>query len=254
MILTYKDYGQGEPLFILHGLFGSLDNWQTLAKRFAEDYHVYIVDQRNHGHSFHADEMNYQVMAEDLLALINHLGLDTINLLGHSMGGKTAMTFSMNWPERLNKLLIADIGPQQYKMHHQKILEALHHIDRIKDLDSRKKADQLMSEFIDEPGVRMFLLKNLHWKEKGQLAWRMNLPVISENMRHIVASVGTEMVHVPSLFLAGGASDYITAEDHMMIQMQFPQSEIIEMMGAGHWLHAEQPDEFYQLVTDFLSF
>lgn len=241
-----------ETLLILHGLFGSSDNWQTLGKRFAEDYQVILVDQRNHGHSPHDPVFNYPVMAEDLLELVYDLQLTGFHLLGHSMGGKAAMTFAQQHPEFLDSLMVADIAPHAYPPHHTKILAALNSAnDEI--LQSRGSAEAHLSEFIPEPGVRQFLMKNLYWKTKGQLAWRMNVSVLTETMEDILGEVPGEGVDVPTMFLRGTASNYIQESDYPAIRNQFPQVSFVDFEGAGHWLHAEQPDKLFNTVVEFME-
>lgn len=252
MTLYHKVTGEGEPLFILHGLFGSSDNWNSLARRFAEHRQVILVDQRNHGRSFHTDEMNYEMMALDLIRLIDDLGFEKADLLGHSMGGKTVMSVAMDHPDFVSKLIVADIGPREYESHHEQVLAALLAVP-INDIKSRAEAIEIMQEHVQIEGVLQFLAKNLYWIEKGRLAWRMNLPIIVDNMDNILASVGTESCDKETLFIRGGASDYIPDEDLMAIHMQFPESRIETIEDAGHWLHAEDPESFFSIVTEFLS-
>ena len=254
MKLFHRILGQehSETLLILHGLFGSSDNWQTLAKRFAEDYQVVLVDQRNHGHSPHDPVFNYTVMAEDLLELVYDLQLTGFHLLGHSMGGKTAMTFAQSHPEFLDSLMVADIAPHAYPPHHRQILAALSSAtDEV--LQSRKSAEAHLSQFIPEPGVRQFLMKNLYWKTKGQLAWRMNVSVLSDAMQAILGAVAGQIIDLPTLFLRGTASNYIQESDYTAICNQFPQVSFVDFEGAGHWLHAEQPEKLYRTVVEFME-
>lgn len=252
MKLNYKREGSGEPLIIVHGLFGNLDNWQTLGKKFAEKYDTIIVDQRNHGHSPHDDVFNYDVMAEDLIELINDLNLKNVNIIGHSMGGKATMRLAQLRPDLLQKIVIVDIGPKGYPIHHDTILEGLHAID-FDVVKTRGAADKVISKYISAPDVKMFLLKNLYWKEKGQLDWRINLPVISDNMEKIVAAIPKDIVGTPTLFIRGEKSNYIVEEDYNEIFNQFINSDIETIYNAGHWIHAENPFDFYQLVIDFLD-
>ncbi|NNC81944.1 MAG: alpha/beta fold hydrolase [Flavobacteriales bacterium] len=252
MILNHRIQGEGEPLFILHGLFGSSDNWNTLGKRFAEHRQVILVDQRNHGRSFHTEEMNYSVMAEDLIRLMDHLTIERADMLGHSMGGKTVMKTALDHPERVERLIVADIGPQDYVSHHDEILDAMFSLD-LDSLDSRSDAVARLSEKLGSPSVVQFLAKNLYWVEKGRLAWRMNLQVIADHLDEILSSVGQEVYSGETLFVRGTASDYIVDTDMMALHIQFPQSEVKSIEGAGHWLHAERPDEFFQIVTEFLG-
>ena len=250
MKLHYRKLGEGQPLIILHGLFGSSDNWQSLAKKISEDFEVYLVDQRNHGHSPHSEEFDYQLMTDDLLELIEDLSLENVLLLGHSMGGKTAMTFAQQYPEYLSKLLVIDIGPKQYPLHHQQILSGLASID-LEVINSRGLADQQLSKFIDEPSTKQFLLKNLYWVEKGKLGWRINIPVLTREIHQIVEGLGRIKVEIPTLFVRGKLSNYILDEDLDKIKSQFINSNVVGIENAGHWVHAESPAEFYNVVMDF---
>lgn len=252
MELYYKVLGEGDPLIIVHGLFGSSDNWSTLGKKFAQNYKVYLVDQRNHGKSNHNEEHNYDSMADDLLELIYEEQLMSVNLLGHSMGGKTVMRFAEKHPELVDKMIVADIGPKEYPPHHNVILDVLLSVDPA-TISSRKEADEILQKQISDISIRQFLLKNLFWKEPKKLAWRMNVPVLNKNINEILAKVPNEEVDVETLFLKGEFSDYILAEDGPMIKKLFPNSEIILIKKAGHWLHAEAPKEFYTKVTEFLE-
>ncbi|MEX1001789.1 MAG: alpha/beta fold hydrolase [Crocinitomicaceae bacterium] len=252
MKLNYRSYGTGEPLIILHGLFGSSDNWQTLGKRFSDHYKVYLVDQRNHGKSPHSDAFNYDIMAEDLHELIEELGYDKVNLIGHSMGGKTVIAFAAEHPEMIKKMVVADIGYKAYPMHHDHILEGLHSLN-LDEIDSRGEADEKLKETIKEWGVRQFLLKNLYWVKKGKLAWRMNLDVLSEKMENILAEVEFDKIEVDTLFIRGAKSNYILDSDIEDLKKKLPSSRIHSIEEAGHWVHAEAQDEFYQVVTDFLE-
>ncbi len=251
MKLNYKREGQGKPLIIVHGLFGNLDNWQTLGKKFAESFDTIIVDQRNHGHSPHSDDFNYDLMAEDLYELITDLNLTKVNIIGHSMGGKATMRLAQLHPDVLEKIIIVDIGPKGYPLHHDAILAGLHAID-FDVVKTRGAADKVISKYIDTPDVKMFLLKNLYWKEKGQLAWRINLPVITQNMEVIVGPLPKDIVGTPTLFIRGEKSNYIVEDDYNAIFNQFINSDIETIYNAGHWIHAENPYDFYQLVMDFL--
>ena len=232
---------------------GMGDNWKTLGNRFAEEgYQVHLVDQRNHGRSFHSDDFTYEAMANDLLEYINHYKLKTISLLGHSMGGKTAMQFACENSHRVHKLLVADIGPKAYPQHHQDILKALSLLD-FNTLKTRKEADELLSRFIKDLGTRQFLLKNLYWVEKGVLGLRVNLEVVTREIAEVGKSLNQSFVfEKETLFLRGSKSGYIEDVDELMILKQFPKSKIVTVSNAGHWLHAENPNEFYQFVMNFL--
>lgn len=250
MKLHYREIGEGQPFVILHGLFGYSDNWQTHAKKLADYYRVILVDQRNHGHSDWAETHTYEDMAEDLHSLFVDLNLKKVILLGHSMGGKTAMTFAQMYPKLLDKLIVVDIGIKSYPMHHNDILKGISAID-LDSVHTRSEAEKQMEPFIDSPGVRQFLLKNLYWIEKGKLAWRMNVAVLREEMTHILQALPTVEVMIPTLFIRGEMSNYILDEDWEEIENQFPDSNLVSIPNAGHWVHAEAPVEFMENVLGF---
>lgn len=252
MQLNYKKVGKGQPLIILHGLFGSLDNWMTLSKKLGEQFEVYIIDARNHGFSPHSDEFNYEVMADDLLTFINEHNIIDPIILGHSMGGKTAMQFAMNYPEKISKLVIADIAPKPYPVHHGVILEGMFALD-FNIINSRKEADTELAKHIPDLSTRQFILKNLYWKEKGKLAWKFNLTVISDN----IEMVGFELNNIrpfnkSTLFIRGTKSNYILESDYQKINSIFLNSTI-ESIESGHWVHAENPTQFLEILNNFLS-
>ncbi|MCB0401385.1 MAG: alpha/beta fold hydrolase [Flavobacteriales bacterium] len=251
MELNYKKIGTGEPLIILHGLFGSLDNWMTLSKRFGERNEVFLLDARNHGLSPHDDEFSYEVMARDLYEFIQQHQLTNPTVLGHSMGGKTAMQFVMNYPGVLSRLIVADIAPKPYPVHHGDIIKGMFALD-FNVIRTRQQADEELSNYIPEISTRQFILKNLYWKEKDRLDWKFNLPVIANN----IDMVGDELANIhpvdlPTLFIQGSRSNYILESDYAAIKSIFTQADI-QSMNTGHWLHAESPDEFFSLVTSFL--
>jgi len=253
MELNYKKLGSGKPLIILHGLFGSLDNWMTLGKRWSEDYEVWLVDQRNHGHSPHDDAFDYPIMAEDLESFIAMHSIKKPIILGHSMGGKTAMEFAVNFPEMVSKLIVADIAPVEYEVHHYGIVAALKSVD-LNSIRSRKEADEMLSNRIKTLGIRQFLLKNLYLKEKNRYAWRFNLPVLERQLEPISHwPVSEGLYEGKSLFIKGANSDYILPQHGAEIVRKFPNYELEEIENAGHWLHAEAPDEFFQKVNNFIK-
>lgn len=246
--------GEGKPFIILHGFLGMGDNWKTLGSQFAEKgYQVHLVDQRNHGRSFHDTEFSYEVLAADLKQYCEEHSLIDIVLLGHSMGGKTAMLFATQFPELISKLLIADISPRFYPVHHDAILNGLSQLDFL-SLKSRGEADKSLSKFVHEVGTRQFLLKNLYWKEKGQLALRMNLEVLAEQVEEVGEPLPiSAKFEGDTLFLRGDKSEYISNQDERIIHAHFPKAEIVTISNAGHWLHAENPEEFYDAVMAFLK-
>lgn len=250
MKLHYRTLGEGKPMIILHGLFGFSDNWQTHAKKLAEYYLVILVDLRNHGHSDWADEISYELMANDVYELCLELQLSDFILLGHSMGGKVAMYFAQAHEHLLDKLVVVDIGMKAYPMHHEHILAGIHAVD-IKNNKTRSQAEKQLSAHIDSEGVKQFLLKNLYWKEKGQLAWRMNVEVLERDMPNILAEVPDTQVNVPTLFIRGEMSNYILDEDIPAIEDVFIDAEIVTIQNAGHWVHAEAPAEFLDTLLSF---
>lgn len=250
MILHYRELGNGKPLMILHGLFGFSDNWQTHAKKFSEYFRVILVDLRNHGHSPWSEAFSYELMASDIHDLQEHLHLEKFILLGHSMGGKVAMHYAQRWEDRLEKLIIVDIGVKEYPMHHQHILEGMHAVQPEKIM-VRSEAEQILRRHIESKGVIQFLLKNLYWKEKGLLAWRMNLPVLEREMNEILSALPAKEVMTPTLFIRGAMSNYILDEDWSDIAQLFPDAYLDTIPEAGHWVHAEQPEVFIDAVLSF---
>ena len=252
--LFFRELGdpQSEPFIVLHGLFGSSDNWLTLGKRFSEDFHVYLIDQRNHGQSFHDAEFNYKAMAADLQEFFKEQGLNSAHILGHSMGGKTAMEFAVNSPERVKKLIVADISPKSYPVHHHTILKGLFAIN-LEELSSRAEADEILAAFVPEIGVRQFLLKNLA-RNGSDFVWKVNLPVIAQKIEEVGFGLNENYRFTkPTLFIRGGKSDYILDSDTNRIHTIFKDASISTIPNAGHWLHAEKPSEFYELALDFLK-
>lgn len=250
-ILHSKILGQGQPLLILHGFLGMSDNWKTLGNKFAADYEVHLIDQRNHGRSFHHDDFSYSCLVSDLKAYIDFHKLANCILLGHSMGGKAVMQFALEFPAIVDKLIVADIAPKVYPAHHQYILKALSAVD-FSVQTSRKEIEKVLMHYIDEVGVVQFLMKNIYRKEKTHLAYRFNLPVLMNKYDEVVKTfeVG-EVYQKPTLFLRGGKSKYILSSDEIEIKRSFVKAEIITIQDAGHWLHAEKPIEFYENVRRF---
>ncbi len=253
MELNYKVFGQGEPIIILHGLFGTLDNWQTIAKRLAENYMVFIIDQRNHGRSPHVDGLDYPSMAEDLYDFMNENWIHQARIIGHSMGGKVAMQFALENPEMVEQLVVVDIGPQKNKGNHQAIFDALFSLD-LKNTTNRKMADAFLLEKMPDYGVRQFLLKNLSRNPSGGYRWKMNLEVIYENYENILAAIESEeQFDAPTLFIKGGKSDYLFEHQLSDIQMLFPSATMSTIAKSGHWVHADAPLEFQELVEAFFQ-
>ena len=253
MKLSFKKLGTGKPLLILHGLFGSADNWQTLGKQFAENFTVYLIDLRNHGQSPHSDEWDYQVMSEDILELINAEELNKVILLGHSMGGKVAMQFTVSHSERVEKLVVVDIGPKKYPVTNQFVIDAIDSLD-LDIYKNRKEIDEKLIPMIPDYGTRQFLLKNLYWNDEQKLAWKFNYPVLKEKIKAVgeVTPMPETPIEIPVIFIKGEKSDYIFSGDIKLITEMFPQAKIVTMPGAGHWVHADKPQEFFKAVNEFL--
>ncbi|WP_400192447.1 alpha/beta fold hydrolase [Hymenobacter sp. B81] len=254
--LHYRESGQGRPLVILHGLFGTLDNWQSLARRWAERFRAVAVDLRNHGRSPHHDEHSYELMAQDVLGLFDQLQLGPeTTLMGHSMGGKVAMRFALDYPDRLAKLVVLDIAPRRSSMEHQdNILDGLRAVE-LATLQSRQQADEALAQHIPQPDVRQFLLKNLYRREDNSFAWRPNLAVLAEDLTAVGAEVTAAQPFLkPALFIRGGKSNYISPEDKLHgIPTLFPNSQVETVVDAGHWVHAEKPEEVFGLVQAFVG-
>jgi len=253
MLLHSNILGEGKPVVILHGFLGMSDNWKTMGQKISEaGFQVHLLDQRNHGHSFHSETFNYEVLIEDLNVYCNSRGLTDIILLGHSMGGKTAMLFATKYPEMVSKLLVADISPRFYPVHHDGILNGLSALD-FDVIKSRGEADEFLSKYVSNFGTRQFLLKNLYWIEKGRLALRMNLDVLKEEVAEIGEPLPSQArFDKETLFLKGDRSEYIGEEDETIIINHFPKAKIIAIANSGHWLHAENPEDFFEAVINFI--
>jgi pimeloyl-ACP methyl ester carboxylesterase len=251
--LFYRESGEGLPLVILHGVFGSGDNWLTISKNFSQSFKVFLIDQRNHGRSPQTEIFEYDLLVEDLKDFADEQGLESFFLIGHSMGGKVAMKFAAKYPDRIKKMVIVDIAPRYYSPHHQNIIDGLQAVDLLK-MKSRNEADSAMAEFIPELDVRQFLLKNLYRTEEGNFAWRIHLPVLSKAVANIGEALErSAVILIKTLFIKGGLSKYISEQDKEEIRLQFPNSKLVEIENAGHWVQAEQPEIFAQEVVRFLQ-
>jgi esterase len=251
--LNFKKYGTApENLIIIHGFLGSLDNWQTLAIEFSKNFSVYTIDMRNHGKSPHTEHHSIKLMVEDLANFMKLNKINTTHLLGHSMGGKVAMQFAINYPEKIDKLIIVDIAPREYKHGHDSIFEALNAID-LSQITRRKEAEDKMMHLVPDFGTRQFLLKNLTSTASGAYTWKMNLKVLQNDYNEIVAQIEYNGIYLkPVLFIRGSLSLYIKPADEVEIIEHFVNAKIETIGNAGHWLHAEKPKEFYELVVSFL--
>lgn len=246
--------GEGRPLLILHGFLGMSDNWKSLGMKYAnEGLQVHLIDQRNHGKSFHSEAFDYDTLANDLKVYIEEHQLENIIILGHSMGGKTAMQFACSYPSLVHKLIVGDIAPKYYPPHHQNIINGLSQLD-LGQIHSRGDADKALGRHISEIGIRQFLLKNLYWVEKGKLGFRFNLDVLSRKMDEIGENIGASDTYAGStLFLRGDKSEYITLSDIDLIRTHFPLATLETIDNAGHWLHAENPAQFFDKTLTFID-
>ena len=254
MKLFFREYGESgnPPMIILHGLFGSSDNWMPQAKLLSPSYRVFAIDQLNHGQSPHTDAFDYKSMVSDLNELIDDHNLQNPIILGHSMGGKTAMNFALAHPEKLSKLIVVDIAPRAYDLEHYTIVDGLNAM-KINELASRNDADAALAEYVPEADVRQFLLKNLQRKPEGGFSWKINLPVITQKL----SNIGLDLLYPgkfekPTLFVRGRRSSYVRDQDFGRIKEVFPNSSI-ETMATGHWVQAEQPQEFVNIITRWLT-
>jgi esterase len=255
MKLAYREAGQGQSLIILHGLFGQSDNWNTLAKQFSEKgFRVFTVDQRNHGLSPHSEEWSYEVMADDLKEFIEDHKLTKPILLGHSMGGKTVMHFEWKYPGISEKIIVVDISARAYGSHHTEVLKALHAVDFSK-ISTRKEAEAVLDEYIKDFGTKQFLLKNIYWKdaEHNLMDWRFNLKVISEKYEKISEEVPDFKSATKCLVIRGERSDYVKETDLDDFSKRFTNMSTETISGAGHWVHAEKPKDFFDTVVKFLA-
>lgn len=253
-MLYSKIEGEGKPLLILHGFLGMSDNWKTLgAKYAAEGFQVHALDMRNHGRSLHSENFTYKAMVQDILDYCEGNNLDKVNILGHSMGGKAAMFFATAYPERTEKLIVADITPRYYKPHHQDIMAGLNAID-FSVKPSRNEVEEILSGYVPDFGTRQFLMKSLYWVEPGQLGFRFNLAVFNKDIDVIGEALPeTAIFEKPTLFLKGENSNYIKEEDLILIKKHFPKAVLVVIKNAGHWLHAENPKDFYDETISFLK-
>lgn len=253
-MLYSKIDGQGKPLLILHGFLGMSDNWKTLATQYSnEGFEVHAIDLRNHGRSFHSDDFSYEIMVQDILEYCQANNLAKIDLIGHSMGGKVAMLLATTYPEMVNKLIIADIGPKFYTQHHQSILAGLNAVDFSKK-PSRTEVDEIVKNYILDFGTRQFLLKSLYWQTPEQLAFRFNLEIFNNKIDEIGKALPENNIfEKPTLFIRGGISNYILDNDLENIKTYFPMAILETIPNVGHWLHAENPKMFFEFTLEFLK-
>jgi esterase len=255
MDLFFREFGSGQPVIILHGLYGQSDNWVTVGRRIANQFHVFIPDQRNHGQSPHTAIHSFPAMADDLAQFIEDHEIENPVLIGHSMGGKVAMTYTLENPGKVNKLIVIDISPRKYpeRITHTQIISEMLSID-LEKVVSRTEVEKILESRITDPRIRMFILKNLYYKLHGKLAWRLNLDAINQSMDLIFDAVKSENTFEgPTLFIRGGKSDYIPDSDIQLINSLFPAAILKTISGASHWVHADAPEELCFLLSGFLE-
>ncbi len=253
MRLNYKFFGQGTPVVILHGLLGSLDNWQTFARKISAEFKVITIDLRNHGRSPHSDEHSYPAMVSDLAEFFAEHHIQKAHIIGHSMGGKVAMQFAITHPEKVLKLIVVDIAPKEYGRGHDTIFESLAKVDLTR-ISKRDDADAMLATRIHDFAVRQFLLKNLDRNPDGSFSWKMNLEGLISNYEQINQAIHSEKrVAIPAFVIRGGKSNYVQEDDLNTFRKIFPQTELITISEAGHWVHAEAPDAFYAAVYKILA-
>ncbi|MDC0249509.1 alpha/beta fold hydrolase [Flavobacteriales bacterium] len=255
MKLYSKIYGDtGQSLIIIHGLFGMSDNWNTLGKQFSKYFTVHLIDLRNHGKSPHAEDFNYDVMCEDVFEYIQLYNIESPILLGHSLGGKVAMKFAFTYPDKIDRLIVADISPREYNSKFYTDLLAILYKIPLEDFDKREEIDHILSFSFEDKGMRLFLLKNLYRNKNKKFAWRFNIEVLLEKVNNIQeAEFIKGICNIPTQFIRGENSNYITSKDELIIKKHFSDFSISTINGAGHWLHAENPEYFYDEVLEFCS-
>lgn len=254
MHLNYKQFGSGFPLIILHGLLGSLDNWQSIAKKLAENYTIYIIDQRNHGRSPHSDSFDYNLLSADLLEFMQQQQISKAHLIGHSMGGKAVMQFALQHPEHVAKLIVVDIVPAAFDDRHSDVFEALFAAN-VETAASREQVQEILRHKLNDETTVQFLLKSLTRAEDGNsFKWRFNTAVLWKNYNKISAAIESDKPYQgPTLFIKGERSAYINTGNYSSITDLFPNHELVEIKGAGHWVQAEKPADFVKAVQDFLK-
>lgn len=254
MQLFYKEYpGPGATIIIMHGLFGMLDNWHNVAKKLSERYRVFSLDLRNHGQSPHSDDMSFELMAGDLNKFMEEKSIPSASIMGHSLGGKVAMEFALQYPEKTENLVVVDIAPIKYKAGHTEIFEALFKLDISDEEKKRSDLDKELAEMIPEFSVRQFLLKSLERNPEGGYSWKFNLQVLYDQYDKLISGIADNRTYPgPALFIAGGNSPYIKKEHEGGIEKLFPNFRITTIADAGHWVHAEKPGELIEALDEFL--
>lgn len=253
MDLNFKVYGQGDPIIIMHGMFGMLDNWQLIAKKLAENYMVFVIDLRNHGRSPHSEEFGYKIMSDDLLKFMNDNWIHHAHIIGHSMGGKVAMRFALENPDLVDSLVVVDIAPKTYAGNHESIIDALCNLD-LTTIENRTGAESYFRQHIKEESTIQFLLKNLSREKDGSYRWKMNLPVIVSKYQEILSHESSnEHFEGPTLFIKGEHSNYIIPSEFELYKHNFSSAKLVTVSKSGHWVHAENPEEFILVLLKFLA-
>lgn len=252
--LSSRIVGTGPAILVLHGVFGSGDNWGTFVKPWQDRRTLHLVDLRNHGRSPHAKQMDYPTMAADVAAYIDRHGLGKVGVIGHSMGGKTGMQLAADFPDKVERLAVIDISPRAYTPHHQRYIEGMRALD-LSTLESRAQAEERMAVYVRDAGVRQFLLKNLaRDPDTGGFVLRLNLDVLAQFVQEVGNALPQEArIDCPLMFIGGGNSDYIGAQDEADILHRFPQAEVVSVPGAGHWVQVDQPQSLAVLLEGFFS-
>ncbi len=253
MKLNHADSGNGRAIIVLHGLFGSLANWKRIARTLADDFRVISVDLRNHGGSPWDDDVSYPAMADDVADLMDELDLEDAVLLGHSMGGKVAMTLALEQPQRVAALAVVDIAPVSYGHSHETLIETLRAVD-LSSIRKRSNLDEQLSSDIPDRSLRAFLGQNLVFDD-GAYRWRLNLDALGRGMSLLTGFPTFEESRYEGncVFIHGEASDYVTDQHHDAIRARFPHATLVGVPGAGHWVHAEQPDRIIEAVRALVS-
>lgn len=250
--LNFKTLGEGPPVIILHGFLGMLDNWKTFGRKLSEKYQVFLVDQRDHGRSPHTDDFSYDLLAEDLHDFMDAQNLESAFLIGHSMGGKTVMRFMQKYPSMVKRAIVVDMAPFKNDNHHNHILDALNSFDPA-SANARSDGEEHLLKSIPDIGVVQFLMKNMNRRKEGGFQWKMNLDLLTSKYDEILEATDSQISEVPTLFVAGGKSNYIPAYEHEEILRLFPLGKIQTIEDAGHWVHAEKPEELLELCIEWMQ-
>lgn len=252
MKLHFRAFGEGLPLVILHGLLGSLDNWVPVAQKLAAHFRVVLPDLRNHGRSPHAAEFGYDVMADDVGRFLSDQSIHAAHLLGHSMGAKVAMRFAQLHPKAVQRLVVVDMSPREYPPRYDTLLDAMHALE-VGRFQRRDEVDLILKATVPDKSVRQFLLKNLGRDGAGRLFWKPNLAAIRSNYANVRSALPSAIgFDGPTLFIRGEASDYVTDEDLPAIRALFPKAILETISVAGHWVHADAPEQLIAVIAQFL--